>query len=189
MALRRWALLLACAASIPLGHAGYMSAKAEFAQVLLTRAWNHRLGTGQASKPWPWADTEPVARLRVARLDIDASVLSGDSGRTLAFGPGWTESSAMPGAHGLSVISAHRDTHFTFLRDLVAGDALTLETPHGIHRFEVATLQIVDARTERIDTMSDADALLLVTCYPFDALDAGGPLRYVVHAARIDSAL
>jgi len=27
-----------------------------------------------------------------------------------------------------------------------------------------------------------ADTLLLVTCYPFDSMDAGGPLRYVVEA-------
>jgi len=29
-------------------------------------------------------------------------------------------------------------------------------------------------------------ALVLVTCYPFDAVTAGGPLRYVVAAVRTD---
>ena len=30
------------------------------------------------------------------------------------------------------------------------------------------------------------DTLLLVTCYPFDALDANGPLRFVVEAKPVN---
>ena len=32
------------------------------------------------------------------------------------------------------------------------------------------------------------DALILMTCYPFDALLAGGPLRYVAIAEPIETA-
>ncbi len=180
--LRRMALLLAVCACVPLGHAGYMNAKAELAQVLLQRAWQQRLETGGAAKPWPWADTAPVARLKVARLGIDEIILSGDSGRTLAFGPGWAPSSAMPGTRGVSVVSAHRDTHFAFLRDLHVGDRIEIDGGTGPRSLRIASMRIADSRQERIETAEDADALLLVTCYPFDALDAGGPLRYVVAA-------
>ncbi|MEH6561240.1 MAG: class GN sortase, partial [Marinobacter sp.] len=42
---------------------------------------------------------------------------------------------------------------------------------------------IVDSRSEFIDTHKlSAGTLLLITCYPFDSMDAGGPLRYVVEA-------
>ena len=179
---RRIALLLALCACVPLGHAGYMNAKAELAQVLLQRAWQQRLETGVAAKPWPWADMSPIARLKVARLGIDEIVLSGDSGRTLAFGPGWAQSSAVPGTSGLSVISAHRDTHFAFLRDVRVGDTMEIDNATGSHRMRIASMRIADSSVERIDSAGDGDALLLVTCYPFDALSAGGPLRLVVAA-------
>lgn len=179
---RRIALLLALCACVPLGHAGYMDAKAELAQVLLQRAWQQRLQTGVATKPWPWADTSPVARLKLERLDVDEIVLSGDSGRTLAFGPGWAQSSVMPGTSGLSVISAHRDTHFSFLRDVRIGDTIEIDNATGSHRMRIASMRIADSSVERIDSAGDGDALLLVTCYPFDALSAGGPLRLVVAA-------
>jgi len=180
--LRRMALLLAAVACMPLGHAGYMTVKAGLAQILLQRAWQQRLETGIATKPWPWADMSPVARLKVARLGIDEIVLSGDSGRTLAFGPGWAESSAAPGGPGLSVVSAHRDTHFSFLRHLRIGDAIEIGNAQGVHAMRIASMRIAESSRERIATDSDDNALLLVTCYPFDALSTGGPLRFVVAA-------
>lgn len=182
--LRRMALLFILFACMPLGHAAYMTAKAGLAQVLLQRAWQQRIETGVAVKPWPWADTSPIARLRVARLGADEIVLSGDSGRTLAFGPGWAESSAVPGVPGLSVVSAHRDTHFAFLRDLVDGDAIRIDSARGASEYRVVSTRVVDSANERIDSGDDVDALLLVTCYPFDALTTGGTLRYVVTAVR-----
>ncbi|HQW76305.1 MAG: class GN sortase [Dokdonella sp.] len=180
--LRRVALLLALCACAPLGHAAYINAKAELAQILLQRAWQQRGQSGIAVKPWPWADTVPVARLRVARLGVDEIILSGDSGRTLAFGPGWAQSSALPGGPGFSVVSAHRDTHFAFLRDIQVGDRIEIDGGQGPRSLRIASLRIVDSRHERIETAADVDVLLLVTCYPFDALAAGGPLRYVVAA-------
>jgi sortase A len=183
--LRRAACLLALCASLPLGHAAYMGAKAELAQILLQQAWKQSLQTGEAVKPWPWADMAPIARLRVGRLGIDEIVLAGDSGRTLAFGPGWAQSSAAPGTPGLSVISAHRDTHFSFLREIRIGDRIEVDDARGSHALRVTSTRIADSSRERIETRSDTDALLLVTCYPFDALSAGGPLRFVVAAAPI----
>ena len=37
-----------------------------------------------------------------------------------------------------------------------------------------------------ISIPSAVGALVLLTCYPFDAVTAGGPLRYVVTAERAD---
>ncbi|MEZ5460187.1 class GN sortase [Dokdonella sp.] len=183
---RQVALILTLAACVPLVHAGYMQAKAGLAQILLQRAWQQGLQSGSVSRPWPWADMAPIARLKVERLAINEIVLSGDSGRTLAFGPGWAESSSPPGESGTSVISAHRDTHFSFLRDLVRGDRIELQNSRSSRRYEILSLRVVDAREEDLQLANDSDALILVTCYPFDAIEPGGPLRFVVTAVPLD---
>ena len=61
--------------------------KAVVAQFLLARAWATRRPGADRPRPWPWADTWPVGRLAVPRLEVDQIVLAGATGRTLAFGP------------------------------------------------------------------------------------------------------
>lgn len=161
----------------------YIHAKAILAQVLIKRAWAEVRDHGGAMPPWPWADTSPVARLTVPSLDIDQFVLAGASGRTLAFGPGHMDGTPQPGAPGVSVISGHRDTHFRFLKALKPGDALQVTTPDRTTvAYRVTALRVVNSETARIETGSDTPRLALVTCYPFDAIETGGPLRYVVMA-------
>src|SRR5690348_1338446 len=65
----------------------YLHAKAELASMLIHRAWSKTEADGKPHPPWPWADTYPVARLRIPRLDYDEVVLEGATPRTLAFGP------------------------------------------------------------------------------------------------------
>ena len=158
-----------------------MPAKAALAQHLLEDAWTARIADGGAHRPWPWADTHPVARLRVSRLQIAQIVLAGDAGRPLAFGPGWAEASAAPGTPGTTIISGHRDSHFGWLRELRDGDLVELETGRGVGAWRVVARDVVDSRTHRLAVTGDA--LVLVTCWPFDALAPGGPLRYVVTLA------
>lgn len=186
---RAFACALATIAALPLGHAGYLHAKARLAQVLLERAWRQAQAEGRAPRPWPWADTTPVARLRVARLGIERIVLDGDSGRTLAFGPGWAPASARPGSHGVVVLSAHRDTHFAFLRELARGDRIALDSTHATRRYRVDDLRVLDARDGDARFAAGGDGLVLVTCWPFDAIVPGGPLRYVVSAVADDEAI
>ena len=89
----------------------------------------------------------------------------------------------MPGQTGNSIIAGHRDTHFQFLRKIEVGELLGMETTHGQrHLYEVIGVDIVDARGGSLLLDTDSAMLTLVTCYPFDALEAGGPLRYVVTA-------
>lgn len=84
------------------------------------------------------------------------------------------------------VISGHRDTHFAWLQHVQAGDRLQLETHGGRFDYEVTGMQIVNAEQEHIALDEGGDAsLLLVTCWPFDAV-ASGPLRYTVRAVPVD---
>jgi sortase A len=165
------------------GEGSWIYAKARLAQLLLQRAWSRTLAGEAHVKPWPWADTWPVARLIVPTHHIDLIVLNGAYGRTLAFGPGYAESSASPGSTGTTILTGHRDTHFQFLKRLTQHDEIVIETVGGENRrYLIQDIRIVDSREASIRLGPGADRLILVTCYPFDAIAAGGPLRYVVTA-------
>jgi sortase A len=175
--------LLVTIALWQLGQGGWIYLKARLAQHLLQRAWARTLRGEAAVKPWPWADTWPVARLRAPAHGVDLIVLAGVSGRTLAFGPGHAEGSALPGAAGTAIVTAHRDTHFRFLERLRRGDEIVVDVPHRPSaRLRVTDLSVVDARTAIIRNDREAAGLVLMTCYPFGAVVPGGSLRYVVTA-------
>jgi len=177
------ALLLGLLALASCGQGLWIEAKAWLAQGLIAGAWAQTRSAADPVRPWPWADTWPVARLRVPRLGVSRMVLAGVSGRTLAFGPGWAPQTAPPGGPGRTLIAGHRDTHFRFLADLVRGDLLTLQNAqrHTV-RYRVVETAVVNQRAGWLMAPDDERELLLVTCYPFDALLPGGDQRYVVRA-------
>ena len=155
--------------------------KAKLAQVLIKQAWSETLVSDGDVKPWPWADTWPVARLQVA--DTDLYILQGAQGSSLAFGPGWMEDSVRPEEIGTKLIAGHRDTHFKFLQDLQSNDALTLTGRDGRQTdYYVDSIQIIDSSKEQLLIDTQPEQLVLITCYPFDAIEASGPQRYIVNA-------
>lgn len=171
-------------------HGLWIPAKAVLAQVLLERAWRRAVAGEARPRPWPWADTWPVGRLRLPAPaggePSDLIVLAGASGRTLAFGPGHLDGSALPGEAGNAVVAGHRDTHFRALERVAPGDEIAVETAAagGVRerRYRVVAAAVVDR--SRTDLLAEAGelTLTLVTCWPFDAVAPGGPLRYVVVA-------
>lgn len=170
-----------------LGSAGYIQGKAHFAQYLIASAWERTLDTGGvAHKPWPWADTWPVARMEVPQQSVDLYVLAGATGNALAFGPGYELASAALGDAGLSMIGGHRDTHFGFLKDMKSNSLFSLQLPSGERiRYRVAQVKIINVKHDPLPNYEKGTGeLQLVTCYPFDDLLPGGPLRYVVIARR-----
>lgn len=171
-----------------LGQGLYIMAKAEMAQVLLERAWERTLRDGQPHKAWAWADAWPVAKLEFPSLGTSQIVLSNASGEALAFGPGHMAGTPAPGARGTAIIAAHRDTHFSNLRDLKNDDVVILTTLDGTRReYRISGSRIVDAMRSGIDPR-DGDGIALVTCYPFDATQRG-PLRYVLFAQPVANAI
>jgi len=161
----------------------YIHAKAWLAQQLIASAWASTLAGEREVRPWPWADTWPIARLQIPDADVDLYVLADASGRSLAFGPGYWNGSAAPGAVGNTIIAAHRDTHFRFLEQATRGQEILLQTMDGReHRYRVNETRVLDSRHDRILIEADQPTLTLLTCYPFDAVLPGGPLRYVAIA-------
>jgi len=182
----RWLTVMIVTSSAVLMSQGlWIKAKAELAQWLLQEAWQQTLQDGGVHKPWAWADHWPVARLSVPAMQSELIVLSADSGHALAFAPGHNSRSALPGQPGVVVISGHRDTHFRFLQDLPVATEVIVETAHSRQRYRVVGSRVVNVNETRIDVATQSQQLMLVTCYPFDALRSGGPLRYVVIADKV----
>ena len=170
-----------------IGQGLWIHMKATAAQWLLQHAWVQTLKTQQPTKPWPWADTWPVGRLLVPRLGINQIILAEASGRSLAFGPGLVGHETFPDGKSQSLIlSGHRDTHFSFLRDVQPKDTLAWQTVQGMWlAYAVNATAVVDSRTTRLISHQEEANVLLITCYPFDAILPGGPLRYVVTASPV----
>jgi sortase A len=182
-AMRRIApFLLALLGLILFGQGAYIHAKALLAQVLLERAFDRTIATGHLTKPWPWADTWPIARIEVKRIGARAIVLAGSSGQALAFGPGHVELTPDAGERGTAVYSAHRDTHFAFLRHVRIGDEIDIVRNDGkMFRYRADGTSIVRFDASGIDPLAEGRQLVLSTCWPFDALTSG-PQRYLLHA-------
>ncbi len=179
-----WAMMILLVAGFwQLAAGGWIHAKAWLAQQLIADAWARTRHPGERVAPWAWADTWPVARLEVPRLGLSRYVLAGGHGRALAFAPGWLEGTTLPGGRGKSVISGHRDTHFRFLAQLELDDQIFVTTADGGKvQYNVANRQVYHEKAGWLLSPEQRQQLLLITCYPFDALVPGGPWRYVVTA-------
>ena len=170
------------------GQGAYIHAKALVAQVLLERAFDETITTGRPTKPWSWADTWPVARIEVKRIGASAVVLAGSSGQALAFGPGHVEMTPDAGERGVAVYAAHRDTHFSFLKNIAIGDEIDITRSDGkTFRYRADGRSVVRFDASGIDPLADGYQLVLSTCWPFDALTSG-PERYLLHATLIGPA-
>ena len=181
-------LLIALIGLILFGQGAYVHAKARLAQVLLERAFAQTIATGRDIKPWSWADTWPVARIEVKRLGAHAIVLAGSNGQALAFGPGHVERTPDAGEGGVVVYSAHRDTHFAFLKNVVIGDEIEVTRRDGRHfHYRVDATSVVRFDASGIDPLAEGHQLVLSTCWPFDVLTSG-PDRYLVHASMMAQA-
>ncbi len=127
----------------------------------------------------------PVARITVGRLGVKEYVLAGEpSHEQLAQGP--TLLKAASAASPVTVLAAHRDTHFRFIRDLREGDEMTLQFVTGDRqRYRVVRFETVrwDAFAYPLDPARPL--LALTTCFPFGGTEYGGPWRRVAWAERI----
>jgi sortase A len=121
----------------------------------------------------------------VPGLGVDRIVLAGASGSSLAFGPGHLFGSSLPGQQGNTVIAGHRDTHFRFLQDIQRGDLIQMQSLTGeTIQYEVTETIIADEKEAEYIANTSENTLTLITCYPFNAIRPGGPLRYIVIAKQ-----
>lgn len=176
------ALALLIGGGLIAAQAAWIPAKAQVAQVLMNGAWEHQLETGDATRPWPWADFTPAARLEFPSLNRSVLAVTDAGGEGMAFGPIQMAAAVAPGERGVAVFAAHRDTHFEFLGGLKPGDPVVVETPEGPRSFRVTGSEVVSWDNSGIVAHDGGrPRIALVTCWPLDA-KTPGPLRYVVWA-------
>lgn len=173
------------------GRAAYLHAKAELAGLLIRRAWDQSVQHGGAHAPWPWADTHPVARLRIPRLTYDEIVLDNATPRTLAFGPARLLSSADFGEPGNLELAGHRTSWFRSLEGIAADDQIEIEwiTRRGEVRkrdYRVTDIDVVRPEDVHLLAPTAEDTLTLITCYPFNR-SPRSPFRFVVRARPLGS--
>ena len=167
------------------GHSVWIFAKAQLAQALLERAFTQSILTGKPVRAWSWADTTPVARIKIERIGAEAIVLKGSSGEAMAFGPALVNETSRPGTRGTSVMAAHRDTHFSFLKNVKIGDLIEVTRDDGlVFNYHATNMRVVDWNKSGIDVHEAGFHLVLATCFPFDAI-THGPQRYVVEAEMV----
>jgi sortase A len=84
--------------------------------------------------PNPPAAGEPLAQIRIPKLDVDWTVVEGTSVADLRKGPGHFAGAPMPGQYGNAAIAGHRTTYgapFNRVDELVPGDEIRIETLWG----------------------------------------------------------
>ncbi len=179
------AALFLAGAMVMLGQSCWIQLKAQVAQTLLQRAFERSVASGQPEKPWGWADTWPVAEIRIPRIGAEAIVLHGATPEALAFGPSHLPDTPLPGERGTSVIAAHRDTHFNFLKHVAVGDVIDVTRSDGLtFHYRVSTMRVAKWDASGIDRYAPGHHLVLSTCFPFDAVTRG-ELRYIVEAEMV----
>jgi len=162
--------------------AGLITGKAYLAKWLIAHAWQQTLATGENKKPWPWADTWPVAKITFNN-NKHFYILAGGAGNSLAFGPGHLSNTALPGTRGASVIGGHRDTHFSLLKNSNENHIIYVQNKMGAtNTYRIKESWIVDSKNKMLAIDQNDNSLYLVTCYPFNALTVGRDERLVVRA-------
>jgi sortase A len=107
----------------------------------------------------------PVARLMIPRIRLDDIVLEGVGDSELNAAPGHLPGSALPGAPGNAVISAHRDRHFNHLDELQVGDTILTETGQSKAAWVIVSRRVIGRETPAL-FQSAEPMLTLTTCWP-----------------------
>jgi sortase A len=127
----------------------------------------------------------PVARLVIPKIALDDIVLEGVTPAALNGGPGHLPGSALPGAEGNSVISAHRDRHFKRLGELAVGDTISTQTLDDSVSWRIVSRRVVNREAPAIRKES-GQVLTLTTCWPIGYL-GGAPDRLIIRAVPVAS--
>lgn len=145
------------------------------------------------------APDDPLTRIVMPDLDVDAIVVAGTSPSALRAGAGHYPNTPLPGERGNVGIAGHRTTYgkpFNRLDELPVGSEIRLETPLAVHTYEVVQAPD-DARqpcsngacwiTTPTDwsVVSDLDGhfLTLTTCHP----KGSARERLIVRAELVDT--
>jgi len=131
---------------------------------------------------------EPLAILRIKRVNLEVPVLDGIDDLTLNRAVGYIPGMSRPGEAGNVGLAGHRDGFFRVLKDVKTADIMELETLDRVYLYRVDRIDIVDKDDSSLLRQTADSRLTLVTCYPFYFIGSA-PQRYVVIASLVTSGL
>ncbi len=191
--LRKLQIVFLIFGTAALGYSGFVLLSAHFYQRAASR---HLQETSMAPAkeagaagvaPKPVAEGMPLGRFEIPRLKVDDVVIEGDDDKDLRLGIGHIPGTAFPGAPGNVGIAGHRDTFFRPLRNIRAGDLITLTSISGARfQYRVESTEVVAPERSDVLNPTAEPHLTLVTCFPFYYVGSA-PKRFIVHAREIAS--
>ncbi len=98
----------------------------------------------------------------------DVPIYLGSDKQILKKGAGMSFASAFPGEGARTILSAHVTRHFAELEDTPAGATITLSTSYGTYTYRVTDRKTFEGTDRTYLSASDANELILATCYPRD---------------------
>jgi sortase A len=119
--------------------------------------------------------------LEVPRLKARVQILEGTRREDLERAPGHFIRSAAPGSNGNFAVSAHRDTHFRFVRKLRKGDRIRVTYQGKAFEYIVTRTRVIKPGDVWILDQTATPTLTLLTCYPFTYIGPA-PNRFAVQA-------
>lgn len=143
--------------------------KAYAAKLLIAQAWQQSLVDGQPHRPWPWADTYPIATLSIG--DETQFILANASMRNLAFGVN-ADSGQTPAQFDATIdtqrhpvnLFGHNDTHFKNVHLLDINDAIVIQTLSKHRRYVINHKAYIHEHALSLNETSQQGQIRLITC-------------------------
>lgn len=147
------------------------------------RQFESLLADRASAAPAPVAANGVIGLLDIPRLGVSVMVIEGVGSKSLRRAAGHIPGTALPGQPGNAGISAHRDTFFRPLRNILRNDVIRISTGTGEYRYRVVSTRIVSPSDVAVLDSGGDEVLTLVTCYPFYFVGSA-PDRFIVRAVR-----
>jgi len=112
---------------------------------------------------------EAVAIIRIPKIGVDRTVVSGIGRDDLRKGPGHYPNTPMPGQIGNAAIAGHRTTYgapFFDLAELMEGDEINVQTITGEYTYRVVRSFVVNPNQVEVLAPTSTPTLTLTTCEP-----------------------
>src|SRR3954453_16827727 len=114
-------------------------------------------------------DAQPLGRIRMRKIGVDAVVVAGTGTAALRRGPGHYPGTPLPGARGAVASAGHRPTYgawFRPLNQLDPGDTVELSMPYGRFTYSVQQRKILPPTATWVTHRVGYDRLVLSACHP-----------------------
>jgi sortase A len=149
------------------------------------RAARHDVGARPASAARVCANSpkgtgQLAGLVEAPSISLDAPVVEGTDDAQLAVAVGHVPASSWPGQIGTVVLAAHDVSWFSHIDHLGVGSDIDYVTPCLTYHYVVSGSEVVPTGTPVYNTT--AQRLVLVTCYPLNALFLT-PNRFLVEAS------